>query len=54
MNAALDLGKDVGQAAACRALALPRATPRRALHAVERQRVLDALHSERFRDKAPA
>ncbi len=70
MNAALDLGKDVGQAAACRASALPRATlyrylrpsaesrprptPRRALHAAERQRVLDALHSERFRDKAPA
>ena len=24
------------------------------MHAAERQRVLDALHSERFRDKAPA
>jgi putative transposase len=70
MNAALDLGKDVGQAAACRALGVPRATlyrhlrpaaarparpaPARALTAAERQAVLEALHAERFRDKAPA
>jgi putative transposase len=60
----------VGQAAACRALGMPRAswyrnlqpvaapaerpTPARALPPVERQAVLDQLHLERFRDKAPA
>lgn len=33
---------------------LPRPTPVRALDAAERQTVLDALHSERFRDKVPA
>jgi putative transposase len=70
MSAALDLGKSVGQVAACRALGVPRATlyrrmqpaapprlrptPERALAAAERQVVLDHLHSERFRDKAPA
>jgi putative transposase len=69
MNVVLDLGKSVGQVAACRALGVPRATlyrrmqpaatsrvrptPERALNAVERQAVLDHLHSVRFRDKAP-
>jgi putative transposase len=70
MSAALELGESVGQAAACRALGVPRAslyrsmqpapsrrvlpTPERALTAAERQTVLDHLHSERFSDKAPA
>jgi putative transposase len=70
MNTALALGKSVGQAAACRALGVPRATlyrrllpsaprlarptPARALTAAERQTVLDHLHSQRFSDKAPA
>ena len=70
MNAALELGDSVGLAMACRALDVPRATlyrhmqptaparvrptPKRALNAAERQVVLDHLHSERFRDKAPA
>ena len=70
MSAALELGERVGQAAACRALGVPRAslyrslqpapsrrarpTPERALTAAERQAVLDHLHSERFADKAPA
>ncbi len=70
MSVALDLGDSVGKAAACRALGVPRATlyrrmlpavprrvrltPPRALSAVERQAVLDHLHSERFSDKAPA
>ena len=70
MSAALELGDSVGKAAACRALGVPRATlyrrmqpsaparvrptPERALDAAERQVVLDHLHSERFRDKAPA
>jgi len=70
MSAALELGSSVGQAAACRALGVPRATlyrrmlpaaplrprpmPERALTAAERQVVLDHLHAERFRDKAPA
>jgi putative transposase len=69
MSAALELGESVGQAVACRALGVPRATlyrhlrpaapkrlrptPERALSAAERQAVLDHLHSERFRDKAP-
>src|ERR1035441_3326286 len=69
MSAALELGQSVGQAVACRALGVPRATlyrhmqpagpprhrptPERALDAAERQAVLDHLHSERFRDKAP-
>jgi putative transposase len=69
MSAALELGESVGQAVACRALGVPRATlyrhmqpaaaqrvrptPERALDAAERQVVLDHLHSERFRDKAP-
>jgi len=69
MNAALQLGKSAGMAAACRALGVPRAalyrsmqpaavprvrlTPARALDARERQGVLDQLHSERFWDKAP-
>ena len=69
MNAALQLGKSAGMAAACRALGVPRAalyrsmkpaaaprvrlTPARALDARERQEVLDQLHSERFWDKAP-
>ena len=70
MSAALELGHRVGQAVACRALGVPRATvyrhmrpaaalprvrptPERALDAAERQVVLDHLHSERFRDKAP-
>ena len=70
MNAALELGSSVGKAVACRALGVPRATlyrrmrpavpgrvrptPERALDAAERRVVLDHLHSERFRDKAPA
>ena len=70
MSAALELGDHVGKSAACRALGVPRAslyrrmlpaaprrvrpTPERALTAAERQTVLDHLHSERFRDKAPA
>ena len=70
MNAALELGKSVSQAEACRALGVPRATlyrrmqpsapprprptPERALNAAERQVVLDHLHAERFCDKAPA
>jgi putative transposase len=69
MSAALKLGESVGQAVACRVLGVPRATlyrhmqpaaaqrvrptPERALEAAERQVVLDHLHSERFRDKAP-
>ena len=70
MNATLQLGESVGTAAACRALGVPRASlyrslqpalpprirppPARALNAQERQAVLDHLHAERFRDKAPA
>ena len=70
MSAALELSDCVGKAVACRALGVPRAslyrrmhpaapqrarpTPERALAAAERQTVLDYLHSERFRDKAPA
>jgi putative transposase len=73
MTAAQQLGQIVGRAAACRALAIPRAslyrnlrpaeasdtpgprpTPPRALAPAERQTVLDHLHAERFRDKAPA
>jgi putative transposase len=70
MNAAFKLSDSVGKAVACRALGVPRAslyrrmlpsaprrirpTPARALDAAERQAVLEALHSERFRDKAPA
>lgn len=70
MNAIQQLAPRVGQAAACRVLNMPRAswyrslqpvvstaeraTPARALQPAERQAVLDHLHSERFRDKAPA
>jgi hypothetical protein len=70
MSAALELGQRVGQAVACRALGVPRAslyrsmqpaaphrarpTPERALDAAERQTVLDHLHSLRFCDKAPS
>lgn len=70
MNAALRLSDSFGKAVACRALGVPRAslcrrmlpsaprrvppTPARALTAAERRAVLDHLHSERFRDKAPA
>ena len=70
MLAAFDLARQVGSAAACRALAVPRAsyyrslrpkamakprpTPARALSAEEKQAVLDQLHSARFCDKAPA
>ena len=70
MNAAIELGDSVGKSVACRALGVPRAslyrrmlpsaprrirpTPARALDAVERHAVLDHLHSERFRDRAPA
>jgi putative transposase len=69
MSAALQLGQRVGQAAACRALGVPRAslyrslqpvaasrprpTPARALKPRERKTVLHHLHSERFCDKAP-
>ena len=69
MSAALKLSDNVGKAVACRALGVPRTslyrhmlpsaprrvrpTPARALDAAERQAVLDHLHSERFRDKAP-
>jgi putative transposase len=70
MSAALELGQRVGQAVACRALGVPRATlyrslqpalvpkvrptPGRALDALERQAVLGHLHAERFYDKAPS
>ena len=70
MSAVQQLASSVGQAAACRALGVPRAswyrslqpvavtaerpTPARALPPAERQVVLDHLHAERFRDKAPA
>lgn len=70
MSAVQQLAGSVGQAAACRALGVPRAswyrslqpvvapaerpTPARALPPAERQVVLDQLHAERFRDKAPA
>ena len=73
MNAAHQLGRKVGRAAACRALDVPRASlyryfrppaqatppaprpsPPRSLTAVEQQQVVETLHSERFRDKAPA
>ena len=70
MSAALELSDSVGKTVACRALGVPRAslyrrmlpsaprqirhTPARALDGAERQAVLDHLHSERFRDKAPA
>jgi putative transposase len=70
MSAIQQLAVSVGQAAACRALGVPRAswyrsrqplalpaqrpTPARALPPAERQAVLDQLHAERFRDKAPA
>ena len=70
MSATLELAETVGRAAACRALAMPRAslyrsqrppasprprpTPPRALTHQQRQAVRDYLHSERFRDKAPA
>ena len=70
MNAAFELGDSVGKSVACRALGVPRSTlyrrmlplaprrirptPARALDAVERHAVLDHLHSERFRDRAPA
>jgi putative transposase len=70
MSAVQQLAGSVGQAAACRALGVPRAswyrslqpvavpaarpTPARALPLAERQVVLDHLHAERFRDKAPA
>ena len=70
MSAMQQLAPHVGQAAACRALGMPRAswyrrlqpiaslaarpTPARALPPAERQTVLQQLHSERFRDKAPA
>lgn len=70
MSAIQQLAPRVGQAAACRVLNMPRAswyrslqpvlspvarpTPARALPGAERHAVLDQLHSERFRDKAPA
>ncbi len=70
MSATLELAKDVGRAAACRALGMsraslyrsqlpaavprPRPTPVRTLTPQERHVVRDHLHSERFRDKAPA
>lgn len=70
MLAVHDLAPDVGTAAACAALDVPRASfyrgqqgprlvkprpaPARALKPAERQAVLDTLHSERFVDKAPA
>src|ERR1035441_154454 len=70
MSAALELSDCVGKAVACRALGVPRASLYRRMHpaapqrarpapegaraAAERQTVLDYLHSERFRDKAPA
>jgi putative transposase len=70
MKAAHDLAHRVGRKRACRALNLPRASfyrhlrgapaptrrasPARALPMHERQAVLEHLHSERFRDQAPA
>ena len=71
MDAVRLLTPDVGLAAACRALGVPRAAiyrrqapvapspdpgpaSPRALSPGERQAVLDVLHEERFRDRAPA
>lgn len=69
MKAAETLGRTVGLAAACKALAVPRASlyrrrhprrtrprpaPPRALSGAERQRVLEVLNSERFVDLSPA
>jgi len=69
MSAALELAAHVGLAPACEAMGVPRATvyrrlrPRlvpspkrspRALSAEERARVLEVLHSERFRDLSVA
>lgn len=70
MSAVTDLGAREGIAAACSALRVPRASfyrarrplhgPRRfatsgrALSSVERRAVLDALHEDRFVDRAPA
>lgn len=70
MLAAFELARQVGSAAACRALAVPRASyyrslqpkapakprprPARALSVDEKQAVLEQLHGERFCDKAPA
>jgi putative transposase len=68
LNAALAIAPQVGLAAACKALGVPRATlyrhrrpraPRsrrtssRALREDERARVLEVLYSERFRDASP-
>ncbi len=70
MNAATELSRAVGVAPACTSLGVARATyyrrqrppcpprvrprPARALSEVERQDVLDVLHSDRFVDVAPA
>lgn len=70
MTACGELSAAVGVAAACRSLDIPRATfyrrrtgssrpsgrstPNRALCAVQRQEVLDTLHTGRFVDQAPS
>lgn len=72
MIACRGLASEVGTAAACLSLDVPRATfyrrirasaevlirprptPERALSLGERQAVLEALHSDRFADRAPA
>jgi putative transposase len=70
VTVAEELGQNVGVASACAALGVARSTlyrrrapaepasarptPARALGPEERQAVLDALHSERFVDRAPA
>lgn len=70
MNAAIQLGEQVGLKRACEALAVPRATlyrhrappverpprprPARSLGAEERAKILEVLHSERFRDQSVA
>ncbi len=69
MNAAKQLGHDVGISAACKALNVPRASlyryfapksqpsprpaPPKALSEAERKAVLDVLHSARFQDSPP-
>lgn len=65
-----ELSSTIGIAPACKAFGFPRASfyrsltpripaqkrpaPRRALDSIERQRILDTLHSGRFIDRAPA
>lgn len=70
MIACQELSREVGTAAACKALGIPRPTyyrrrggrykqdsprpaPLRSLSVIERQQILDVLHTDRFVDKAP-